>query len=236
MQQFRDEGKTFVLVSHDLEAVREMCDRTILLEHGRVVFDGPVTEGVELYRQRMATAHVPVLTRREDDRRVHIEEVVLLGSDGDPVVEVAPSQPLTLRIRLRALAEVEVCSAAMTVTRGDGTHLYELHTAWQGVAVGPLVAGQEATVDVRFTAHLLAGHYVITTAVTDLFGRETWAVSADAVQLSVEPAPGGAGLVDLAASTSVVEGPARHVGDPGFTGPIPLTRLHRRRRLQGSGG
>jgi ABC-type polysaccharide/polyol phosphate transport system ATPase subunit len=233
MRRFRDAGKTFVLVSHDLEAVREMCDRTIVLDHGRVAFDGPVSEGVELYRQRVASAHAPVGPRRSGTGRVRIEDVALLATDGSTVGDVAPSTPLTLRVRLRALDLVDVCSVAMTVSRGDGTHLYELHTSWQGVAVGPLAPDQEATVDLRFTAHLLAGHYSIAAALTDLAGRETWAVAADAARFAVAPAPGGAGLVDLAASTSVVEGPARHLGEPGFTGPIPLTRLQRRREAQG---
>jgi hypothetical protein len=119
--------------------------------------------------------------------------VLLLGVDGQPVGEVPPSTPLTLRVRVRASEVVEVCSLGMTVTRGDGTHLYELHTTWQGVAVGPLAVGQEATIDVRFSAHLLAGHYTIATSVTDVTGRETWAVVADAVRFAIEPAPGGAG-------------------------------------------
>ncbi len=229
MRRFRDDGKTIVLVSHDLAAVRDLCDRAIVLDRGRVAFDGPVSEGVELYRQRVATAHVPAGPRWSGSRRVAIEQVLLLGADGQPVAEAPPSTPLTLRVRLRASEFVEVCSLGMTVTRGDGTHLYELHTTWQGVAVGPLAVGQEATVDVRFSAHLLAGHYSIATSVTDVNGRETWAVVADAVRFAIEPAPGGAGLVDLAASTSVVEGPARRLGDPGFTGPIPLPRLQRRR-------
>ncbi len=229
MQRFRDEGKTFVLVSHDLAAVREMCDRAILLDHGRVVFDGPVSEGVELYRQRVPSSSGPALLRDRRMRHVRIEDVELLGPDAAPIVEVAPSTPLTARVRLRATEDVDVCSVAMVVTRGDGTHLYELHTAWLGVGVGPLGVGSEATVDVRFTAHLLAGHYDIAVSVTDVSGRETWAVVADAARFSVSPAPGGAGLVDLAGSTSVSEGPARRLGDVGATGPIPLPRLLRRR-------
>ena len=229
MQRFRDEGKTFVLVSHDLDAVREMCDRAILLEHGRIVFDGPVNEGVELYRQRVATAVTPTSFRSTGSRRVLVDEVALLGTDGAPVVDVPPSTALTARIRLQALEEVDVCSVGITLSRGDGMHLYELHTTWQGVGVGPLDVDQEATVDVRFTAHLLAGHYVLSVVVTDVSGRETWAVVPDAAHFAVEPAPGGAGLVDLAASTSVAEGPAKRLGDPGMTGPIPLPRLQRRR-------
>ncbi len=226
MRHFRDQGKTFVLVSHDLDAVRDMCDRAIVLDHGRVLFDGPVSEGVELYRQRVASVAAPSVDRIRGSRRVAIDEVSLLGPGGELAVEIAPSTPLTLRVRLRALEEVDVCSVGVVFSRGDGTHLYELHTTWQGVGVGPLAVDQEATVDVRFTAHLLAGHYAIACSVTDVSGREAWAVIADAARFTVAPAPGGAGLVDLAATTAVTEGPARRM--EGATRPIPLPRLQRR--------
>ena len=229
MQTFRDSGKTFVLVSHDMDAVRQMCDRTIVLDRGRVAFDGPVSEGVELYRQRVASGAVTAVPRRSDARKVRIEDAALLAADGAPTTEVLPSSALTLRVRLHALDPIDACNVAVTVLRGDGTHLYEVHTTWQGLGVGPLDPGQEATVDVRFVAHLLAGRYSMAVSVTDTSGRETWAVMADAVRFAVQPAPGSAGLVDLSATASVSEGPARRLGDSSSSGPIPLPRLARRR-------
>lgn len=227
MRAFRDAGKTFVLVSHDLDAVRDMCDRAIVLDQGHVVFDGPVAEGVELYRQRAASRSAPRVDRRRGASQVAIDEVELVCADGEVVTEVAPSANLTARIRLRALTAVDVCSVGLVISRGDGAHLYELHTTWQGVGVGPLEPGQEATVEIRFTAHLLAGHYALACSVTDASGRETWAVVADAARFGVRPAPGGAGLVDLSASAVVTDGPARRTGD-GKAGPIPLPRLQHR--------
>ncbi|MEX1162639.1 MAG: ABC transporter ATP-binding protein [Nitriliruptor sp.] len=229
MKRFREEGKTFVLVSHDLDAVREMCDRTIVLDRGRVAFDGNVSEGVELYRQRVASASAPTVASRTS-RRVRVEEATLLDADGSPVLEAAPSSGMTLRVRIRALEEIETCGLGITVTRGDGTHLYELHTTWQGIGIGPLGVEQEATVDVRFAARLLAGHYTISVSITDATARETWAVSADAARFAIRPAPGGAGLVDLGGSAAVTEGPVRRLGDATTTGPIPLARIERRRR------
>ncbi len=227
MRSFRDQGKTFLLVSHDLDAVRDMCDRAIVLDRGRVVFDGPVSEGVDLYRQRVVSRSAPRVDQRRGSRQATIEDVRLVDVDGEEVSEVAPAAKLAVRIRLRARTEVEVCSVGLVVSRGDGTHLFEVHTTWQGVAVGPLQAGQEATVEVRFTANLLAGHYAIACSVTDVSGRETWAVVAEAARFAVSPAPGGAGLVDLAATAVVTDGPARRTGD-GKGAPIPLPRLQRR--------
>ncbi len=46
MQEVRDSGRTMVYVSHAAASVRKMCDRVIVLESGRVGFDGDVAEGI----------------------------------------------------------------------------------------------------------------------------------------------------------------------------------------------
>jgi ABC-2 type transport system ATP-binding protein len=45
-------GKTLVVVSHDLDLVAQICDRGVLLNHGHIVFDGPVAEAVGILRGR----------------------------------------------------------------------------------------------------------------------------------------------------------------------------------------
>jgi ABC-type polysaccharide/polyol phosphate transport system ATPase subunit len=49
-----DQGKTIVLVSHDLDSVREMCEQAIWLEHGRIAAAGPAEEVVQTYEDRYA--------------------------------------------------------------------------------------------------------------------------------------------------------------------------------------
>ena len=51
-ERMRDEGKTLVFVSHDLEAVAQYCDRTLLLENGIARAIGPTEEVIDLYRVR----------------------------------------------------------------------------------------------------------------------------------------------------------------------------------------
>jgi ABC-2 type transport system ATP-binding protein len=46
MQEVRESGRTLVYVSHAAASVRKMCDRVIVLENGRVGFDGDVDEGI----------------------------------------------------------------------------------------------------------------------------------------------------------------------------------------------
>lgn len=40
--------KTLLIVSHDLEMVRELCDRGVVLSKGQIVYDGPIEGAVRL--------------------------------------------------------------------------------------------------------------------------------------------------------------------------------------------
>jgi ABC-type polysaccharide/polyol phosphate transport system ATPase subunit len=49
LDQFWQEHVTVIVVSHELEFIRQACDRAIWLEDGRVAFDGPARETVTRY-------------------------------------------------------------------------------------------------------------------------------------------------------------------------------------------
>jgi ABC-2 type transport system ATP-binding protein len=50
IKELAAEGKTLVVVSHDLNLIPEICERGVLLEKGRVAFDGRVEEAIHMLR------------------------------------------------------------------------------------------------------------------------------------------------------------------------------------------
>jgi ABC-2 type transport system ATP-binding protein len=56
MQQIRKEGRTIFYVSHAAGSVRKMCDRVIVLEQGKVGFDGEVDAGIKYLHYDEPTA------------------------------------------------------------------------------------------------------------------------------------------------------------------------------------
>ena len=50
IQELAAAGKTLVVVSHDLDLVARVCERGVLLEHGRVIMDGPVADVISRLR------------------------------------------------------------------------------------------------------------------------------------------------------------------------------------------
>lgn len=45
----RSEGKTVLYVSHNMNTIRQLCDRCVVLDQGRVIFDGNVEKAIEVY-------------------------------------------------------------------------------------------------------------------------------------------------------------------------------------------
>jgi ABC-2 type transport system ATP-binding protein len=50
IQELARNGKTLVVVSHDLDLVSRICERGVVLEHGNVLFDGDISAAVRFLR------------------------------------------------------------------------------------------------------------------------------------------------------------------------------------------
>lgn len=50
IRELSGEGKTLIVVSHDLDLVSRICSRGVVLEHGHIIFDGPIAEAVARLR------------------------------------------------------------------------------------------------------------------------------------------------------------------------------------------
>lgn len=49
MKEVASSGKTIIYVSHNMGTIRQLCDRVVVLNKGKVEFDGDVEEGINLY-------------------------------------------------------------------------------------------------------------------------------------------------------------------------------------------
>ena len=87
-------GRTVLFVSHNMTAVRTLCQRTILLDGGRVQRDGGTPESVTEYYKNQQEAHKEAFWDRSDD------------APGDEVLRIRS-------VRIRALKRVVEGSITM---------------------------------------------------------------------------------------------------------------------------
>jgi lipopolysaccharide transport system ATP-binding protein len=53
--QLIDDSEILILASHDLGALRDICERVLVLHHGELKFDGPVKSAIKEYEQLTGT-------------------------------------------------------------------------------------------------------------------------------------------------------------------------------------
>jgi ABC-type polysaccharide/polyol phosphate transport system ATPase subunit/SAM-dependent methyltransferase len=67
VRSFQDRGKTIVFVSHSSMAVQAVCRRACVLDHGQLLFDGPVDAGLTEYRRMTAASPHEAIGPHESD-------------------------------------------------------------------------------------------------------------------------------------------------------------------------
>ncbi|WP_299951426.1 ABC transporter ATP-binding protein [Hyphomonas sp. BRH_c22] len=123
MREMR-ERSAFVLVSHSMHDVAAFCDRVIVLHRGRVYFEGPPAEAIEIYEsldqdlpamdvpQQLAKAMGPVF---ENPDAVADVAHFWCDGDGNEIEDVKFTEPLRLRLKFRSLIDVRALSIGIPV-------------------------------------------------------------------------------------------------------------------------
>lgn len=152
----RRQGKTVVLVTHDMAAVQEFCDRAMLLHHGELRFLGdPEEAALQYYRLNFDTE----LGRSREHGAVRVVDVWLEDADGTRVEQVRQFHPLALNLVLEARDDVDGPTIAFRVARlTDETTVLGWHAPLSGDAAD-VAAGQRVRVRGRVTNRLVPGRY-----------------------------------------------------------------------------
>lgn len=99
MSERASAGRTVLFVSHNLAAIRALTTRVVLLESGRVAFDGAVEEGIARYlaASREASAEGgEEFAGRGAHTRIHAAR--LLGPEGTPIADVDPRERFQVEV------------------------------------------------------------------------------------------------------------------------------------------
>lgn len=69
------EGRTILYVSHNMNTIRRLCDRCIVLNKGRVIFDGDVDQAIQIYLTTSDVPHTSKIDYRNIPRLAWLKNV-----------------------------------------------------------------------------------------------------------------------------------------------------------------
>lgn len=111
MDQAANNGRTVLFVSHNLDAVLSLTRRGLVIDAGRIVFDGPSDEAVRQYRRSFGETGLPAYSNPEVN--VGVREAKVITSDASGVHRFG--EPLEFEFKLRLNRQVTAYDFAFQV-------------------------------------------------------------------------------------------------------------------------
>jgi ABC-type polysaccharide/polyol phosphate transport system ATPase subunit len=203
LQRSRDEGRTILLVTHDMDQVQRFCDRALLLERGDVAAVGDAAEVARRYTAvNFATGGAPAdrpdLPVGEADDGAHLADVWIQDAAGQRGVGLAQGSPCALCMRVRF--ERPVRDPVFHLSLSDAQHrcVFAVTSEWEDGGAGDFEAGDVVTAGASFDNWLAPGRYELTAQV--LYpgsGRRVMTRAENAASAIVTGSRAGGGAVDI---------------------------------------
>jgi ABC-type polysaccharide/polyol phosphate transport system ATPase subunit len=206
MQEIRASGTTIAVVSHNLNAVRLMCDRTTVLHEGTQRFLGPTSEAIGLLHALLDEER-DLESDEADPSKIQlatgyaeIESFQLVGVDGGASAHLHAGEDPLYRVSIRFDRDVDSARLAFTVLTSEALVYSEAMDVTDGRVFR---AGDRAQFDVRLRAQLATGTF---RAVCGLYRADLSArfCSSNEVSFFVSGRSVVSGPVDLGAHVEVV--------------------------------
>jgi len=193
IQEMKYRGVTLLFVTHQLDQVRNLCDRALWLDHGEPEAIGDPVRVVDAYLQQVAggvqapaavqiaaePANAPEPQTKTNDLleeerwgsgEVILKRVSLVDDQGRDLVALGAGTPVTIEIDVQVRMPQDDFVFGMGIYHADGTCVYGTNTDLEGLSPEKLSADGS----VRFVMQsldLVAGSYRIDAAVHTRNGR-----------------------------------------------------------------
>ena len=121
--EFQREGRTILFVTHSLNLVDEICDRGVVLDHGRVVFDGDPQFATGTLRALLGTAEDTVGPVEEPEPGLEFGPITVGDVPGRERGEFAGGDPVGIRVGMSVSpAMAPTVGGVVVVVMGAGDY------------------------------------------------------------------------------------------------------------------
>jgi ABC-2 type transport system ATP-binding protein len=128
--EFRRSGKTVVIVSHAMGALRSMCDQAAWLNHGQVLGSGPANEIVDEYidEVHVEREQIAVTESRWGSGEVQLTGVEVLDEGDRPVSKLRTGDRMRFRMHYACKQRIDRPVFGLALENLDGVYVWAHHS------------------------------------------------------------------------------------------------------------
>ncbi|WP_337288761.1 ABC transporter ATP-binding protein [Candidatus Methylomirabilis sp.] len=182
LREFKENGVTTLIASHDPNAIKTLCDQAALLDEGHLVCQGKPDEVFDYYNALIAKkssgAKSYIITeglrttersagQRSGNFRALISDAQLL-SGGNEVSVVVAGQEVEIKADVVFLEPIVNPTVGVLIRDRLGTDVFGTNTHHLGIDLGAFSSGEQLDIRFRIAMELGPGDYTLTLAIHTL--------------------------------------------------------------------
>lgn len=214
MDKLRANGTSLIFVSHNLEAVRRVCDRGLVMYRGEAIFQGTSADAVVAYSDAIRQAARESQSAAPEDgglsQRVmtfdaEIERVILQDESCQPVTVFQSGAKATLVVDVVFHKDVQQPVFSFNIHTPDGRIVYDTTTHWMKIQTPDFRTGERCRLEYNLGMTLLDGIYELGVDVASADLSHYYDMLERALGFAVTNSIGAQGLVDLRAKVNITK-------------------------------
>ncbi|NCU30783.1 ABC transporter ATP-binding protein [Candidatus Saccharibacteria bacterium] len=156
-KQIKNSDKTVVFVSHDMSAVKEYCDKAILIEDGKIISSGDPEKVANDYTQLFNKEAVEA--SKEEGRWGDMQAVIsnVSAKVNKDIIDV--KYKFTAKKK-----EIKDPIMGLIIRDASNNHLFDTNTKWKKISTGTLKKGEAIELHLTMPNIFQAGQYSISVA------------------------------------------------------------------------
>jgi lipopolysaccharide transport system ATP-binding protein len=174
IREFRKQGTTLLIVSHDKGAIMAICDRAILLNAGKLAMEGEPETVMDYYNAMLADHQNQEVKQEVTDAgkvqtisgtgEVTLNEVVLLDTAGQQIEMVAVGQAVSLRVTMTCQTQIGELVVGYMIKDRLGQPIFGTNTHHHNRKLESVQNNKQIEFHFDFQANLGPGSYSMASA------------------------------------------------------------------------
>ena len=190
IDEFRKQGKTILLVTHDLGSVIKYCDNVLVLNQGHSLGIYPAKEAVDVYKKVVVNLHKPQESTESKkvinhsnilwksmyqinhemleygNGNAEILDFGLFNDNKELVTTITKGNICTVKMKVRFKESINSPILAFTIKDLKGTEITGTNTMVENIETGEISANQIVEIEFKFKMNLQGANYLLSLGCT----------------------------------------------------------------------
>lgn len=179
-EEFKEQGKTIIFVSHDLSSIAKYCDRVVLLDKGKKLGEGSPKQMIDDYKRVLVGQYEMNADRAEESvaigenpelleygtKQAEIVDYYITDEHGKRSSAVIKGTEFSIHMNVEFYEDIEAPIFAFTVKNIKGTEITGTNTMFEKAFLEPVKKGAKKEIIFTQKMSLQGGEYLLSLGLT----------------------------------------------------------------------